>query len=277
MKIKPAMPGPSAKSGFTLIELLVVIAIIAILAGMLLPALSGAKARTLSTQCMSNTRQMMLAWTMYKEDNNDQLVPNAPLGAASSGGLFWVNPLFMDWNFSDANTNVAKLKDGLLSRYVADNYKIYKCPGDTVTARNGDRVRSISMNAQVGHVRKLLPPPVYITANFYPAYRIYSRASDITAPQPSNLWIFTDEHPGSINDGYLQISLTTDEFPDVPASNHGKSGAFGFADGHGEIKKWKGLYRPIRAGVTVASLAAPPNSGELEDLKWIRLRTSVKN
>lgn len=276
MRLTPHLRQRHGLIGFTLIELLVVIAIIAILAGMLLPALSGAKARTLSTQCMSNTRQMMLAWTMYKEDNNDQLVPNAPLGAANSGGLYWVNPLFMDWGTSDANTNIARLKEGLLSRYVSDNYKIYKCPGDTVPAANGDRVRSISMNAQVGHVRKLTPPPAYITVNFYPTFRIYSRGSDITSPQPANLWIFTDEHPGSINDGYLQVSLSGgDSFPDVPASNHGKAGAFGFADGHGEIKKWQGLYRPVKAGVVVASINAPANSGELADLKWIRARTAT--
>ncbi len=267
----------SGRSAFTLIELLVVIAIIAILAGILLPVLSGAKARAVSTQCMSNTRQMMLGWITYKDDNNDQLVPNAPVGAANNGGLFWVNPAYMDWFYSDANTNTALLKAGLLSRHVADNFKLYKCPGDTVPALNGQRVRSISMNAQVGHIRKLTPPPAYVTPNYYPTFRIYSRGSDITAPQPSNLWVFTDEHPGGINDGYLEVGLVLDLFPDVPASNHGKAGAFGFADGHGEIKKWRGLHVPVRAGVHVVNVPAQANNGTLADLQWLRARTSTKN
>jgi prepilin-type N-terminal cleavage/methylation domain-containing protein/prepilin-type processing-associated H-X9-DG protein len=157
----------SRKGGFTLIELLVVIAIIAILAAMLLPALSRAKARAYGIQCMSNNRQLMLCWRMYAEENNDILPPNDypynPPPAVDNGTL-------MNWVFGSMAVNRDKVNGGAgiynsatannqlvgmnppLSSLVAYNKNItlYKCPADVSLAQGLVRPRSVSMNECVG-------------------------------------------------------------------------------------------------------------------------------
>lgn len=261
-----AMKRSSARRpGFTLIELLVVIAIIAILAALLLPALSRAKVRAQAVQCMSNQRQLTLAWIMYADDNQDWLPPNVS-GARSRNG--WVEG-WLDWAGSADNTNVLFLANAKIGPYTK-NIGIYKCPADVYDCRIKGipmpRVRSVSMNSYVGVVEldygQRQNPPCYI----------YRKMSDIKLPAPSNLWVFVDEHPDSINDGWL-----TDPWPggggwgDLAASYHAGSCGLGFADGHGEIHKWrdKGTLQPIRKTDLTDNRYAP------NDTRWFMERTTA--
>src|SRR5690349_17479855 len=132
-------PGPSRldnrnKAGFTLIELLVVIAIIAILAAMLLPALAGAKVRAQGVACLSNNKQMVLAWKLYAEDNYDNLPANRGTGEISGGGDPNVPPdawVYCNMGYGGTDpTNTTLMMKGVLSVYVSKNPGVYKCPGD---------------------------------------------------------------------------------------------------------------------------------------------------
>jgi prepilin-type N-terminal cleavage/methylation domain-containing protein/prepilin-type processing-associated H-X9-DG protein len=254
--------------GFTLIELLVVIAIIAILAAMLLPALSRAKIKAEGAGCLSNLKQLQIGAAMYKDDSNDYLLPNAPAGYPP--GQTWCSGTSEDWIFANANTNPVPYLTSLLAPYISKGIHVYHCPGDKIPARNGTRIRSYSMSSQMGGVYS-----AGLTTNYNPGYIVYIKANDITCPTVADAFVFADEHPGSINDGYLQINCGTPVFPDVPGSNHGGLGSFSFADGHASLKKWLTgvLQIPIVPGVRVASVPATVNNA---DWIWVRDHASCK-
>jgi prepilin-type N-terminal cleavage/methylation domain-containing protein/prepilin-type processing-associated H-X9-DG protein len=227
--------------GFTLIELLVVIAIIAILAALLLPALSKAKIQAQGTQCMNNTHQLTLAWISYSHDFRDCLVIND-----NQNALSWCAG-WLDWTTSPDNTNYLLLTDpreSLLAPSYANAWKLYKCPADVFLsspqrkAQFQERVRSVAMDAWMGAGYK------YYT--WVPAIK---KMSDLTIPGPSMSWVFVDEDPDSINDAMLYVNpimpLNAGEFVDIPASYHNRACGFGFADGHSEIHKWANSQRWI--------------------------------
>ncbi len=266
----------AAPGGFTLIELLVVIAIIAILAAMLLPALSKAKTKAQGISCLSNNKQLTLAWTMYADDNQGRLVANHD-GGTTDFSLSWV-PGWLDFTPNNtANTNVKYLLQARIGPYTK-NVGIYKCPADIYLCREGPlmlpRVRSVGMNGFIeGSAYK--GEHKAGDSHWYAGYWAYDKMSDIVKPAPANLWVFVDEHPDSINDGWTIMNPTDpNNWTDLPASYHNGACGFGFADGHAEIKKW--LEASTRVKVTKGQYNGfpAPNS---RDIKWIVERSTAKS
>jgi prepilin-type N-terminal cleavage/methylation domain-containing protein len=240
---------------FTLMELLMVIAIIAILAALLLPALSQAKASARGTQCTSNHRQLVLAWHMYSDDHLDQLcsLTNWVVGDMS-------NPL--------ESTNAALLVDprkSLFARYSITSSSIYKCPGDRST-----RVRSVSMN------NRLHPNALYWVDGAGTNYEVFIRSQEIRVP--AQIYVTLDERSDTINDNSLCVDMsntgnadgvgTSNPYwlIDYPAGYHGKSGRFSFADAHVEAHRW---VEPT----TLVSLgeAKPAHTSATDrDVKWLQ-------
>ncbi len=270
----------SATRGFTLIELLVVIAIIAILAGLLLPALAAAKRKTQAIGCMNNTRQIMLAWQMYNTDNNEKMAlafhgDQARGGAgALAGTVPWVSG-WLDWTASRDNIETMFLIDekyASLAKYVSKNAGIFKCPADkwVSTAQKSAsilaRCRSVSGNIGVGAGNAETGPWDAST------YLHMKTTGDFLFPGPSGTWVFLDENPDSINDaGFFNPSVG--QWVDYPATYHNGASGLAFADGHSEIHKWKGSMSAKSyqgAPTWDSSRPGPPATATDVDTGWMR-------
>lgn len=279
MKTRPFAPTSRevpnrTEAGFTLIELLVVIAIIAILAGMLLPALSRAKTKAQGISCMNNLRQLMLGWKLYADDFNGQLVA-AEENMEGGRRPNW----FSGWmDFSSARVNWDIQNDMVKSPlwdYVGQTPDIFKCPADRAAVRDDQgrrvpRVRSNSMSQTFGY-GSWLPNS---------RYRVYAKESDMTLQGPSQTWVLLDEHPDSINDAAFAVQMVEPEnlgaarIIDFPASYHNAACGFSFADGHSEIRKWTDsrTVAPVRYDNSLALNVASANN---RDVLWMSERSSV--
>jgi len=282
--------GRESRQGFTLIELLVVIAIIAILAAMLLPALSKAKDKAQGIGCMSNLKQLQYAWFLYSGDFNDQIVPTGGIPATAN---LITDPQAKNGNWVHGDmdgipnatltgsTDPKMIQAGSLFPY-SKNVKIYKCPADRKTgpvAGGGQALttRSMSMNCWMNPLR----PPQWTTDESWekgvsPASVTYlkefRKQSDVAQHRggPSKLFVTLDENPYTINDGWFVCDpnqLTT--WVDVPASYHNHACGFGFADGHAEIKKWHDSNM-----ISAQAVNTPMQPGYPNDLQWLQERAT---
>ena len=238
-----------------------VIAVIAILSAILLPALSAARERARAIICLSNTRQIELAWELYADDHSGQLPDNFVMTEfGSRDNNNWVNNV-MTWDASSDNTNPATITKAALGPYVEGQTGIYRCPSDHAlsavqhAAGWHARIRSYSMNAMLGDVGKFTGGG---TNSNNPDYMQFFKITQI--PHPSEIFVFLDEHPDSIDDGYFINRAYHWQWIDLPASYHNGSTAFSFADGHSALHRWMLLAR-----------------SEWGDFQWVISHMSIEN
>ncbi|HIG28547.1 MAG TPA: type II secretion system protein [Verrucomicrobiales bacterium] len=268
--------------GFTLIELLVVIAIIAILAGMLLPALGKAKEKSQNISCVNNHRQLALGHSLYADDNDDRYLAAGRTGTAPewTGGGWLDLPIsgqddIDPYAGSRAGTQSSGIAWSPLFQYVGKSVGVFKCPADRssgkIRGQIRPRTRSMSMQQSIGG-------PAWGGGG----WAVFLKTGDVTQPGPSKTFMFIDEREDSINDGYFVVDMVgypsrprSLKIVDFPASYHGGAGGMSFVDGHSEIKKWiDSRTKPrLQKGRELSLNIASPNN---PDVSWMQDRTTRK-
>lgn len=222
-----------------------VIAIIAILAAMLLPALSKAKEKAITSACVNNFKQLTLCWTMYAGDNNESLVRNWTDGVRAAKCAWVVGDAAMD----PLSLQTNNIREGALFQYNS-SLGIYRCPADRsfIAGTKVARVRSVSISTAMNWINSGAS-----CDNSFESQVAIKKTSQIANPGPSQASVFLDEHEDSIDNGacgiYPMLNLTTPTlgYWNVPATRHSRGCNFSFADGHAESWKWKGpyIFKPV--------------------------------
>lgn len=272
---------PSRAAAFTLIELLVVMAVIAVLAALLLPALSGAQAKATQAACRNNLRQLQLACTVYTDEANDRLPYNLgenEIKALEQQQVYinWSTPL-LDWEANPDNTNTVLLTQGGIGPYTGESSRVYKCPRDNyvsdIQRAQGwhARVRSFSMNAMMGDAGAFSRTGANVNN---PGYKQFFRVTQVL--QPSQIFVFIEEHPDSIEDGYFLNKPDDPQWLRMPAAHHAGAVNLSFTDGHVESHKWRcaSTLLPVQPGV--GYLPAPIAPSDRQDFYWLMDRTSTE-
>ena len=295
--MRNAKPKTTPK-GFTLIELLVVIAIIAILAALLLPALSKSKASAQGIMCTSNLRQLTLGWVQYVHENKDVMPYSDPINPQVPGPLdayAWVAG-WLDYtpgNTCNWDISVNLMKSPLWP-YCGKSAGIWRCPADTstvvpssgpYTGQRVPRVRSMTMSVWFGGFGGALDPPGGGPGVENPPWRLYHKLADLVDPGPSQTLLLWDEREDTINSGNFYIDMTgypdqpaqTQFNWDVPASYHVGAGGLSFADGHAEIKRWLDsrttppLHSTDMTGAGMTDVIPSPRNA---DIIWLQQRAT---
>ena len=265
------------KEAFTLVELLVVIAVIAILAALLLPALAAAKMQAYRINCVSNQKQLILAWTIYAGDNGERLVLNGGTNTTTSAKApLWV----FGGNHGSADTLTNRLylvgPTYALFAPLLPGERIYKCPADkslwpwNASGKMVQEMRSYAMNCYVGTAGLILP----VTVNTA-SYRIYTKSSQLNADSPVNRFVFMDVNPANICTPAFGVDMALGTWIHYPSGLHRKRGVMAFADGHVEVHHW--LDSRTLPQITSGAYIGHGNSAAGNaDLAWIAARTTSK-
>jgi prepilin-type N-terminal cleavage/methylation domain-containing protein/prepilin-type processing-associated H-X9-DG protein len=251
----PPAAGPLSRRAFTLIELLVVIAIIAILAALLVPVFSAAKARGQEAACLNNLRQLIACVLVYADDNGFKYPDNVPNALLLETSNNWT---FGNMKMPTQSTNAALIMRGELFPYTTQT-ALYRCPADPSQTGSTPRVRSYSMNSWIGN-RSMLTGFAGVVAES--GYRAFVMENEVTIMGTVNLWVIADENEQTIaGPSWLVTMDNSQPFADFPATRHSHGYNLSFADGH--VERWA-----LRDPKTI-SPAFPVNYLNTD---WIRLK-----
>jgi prepilin-type N-terminal cleavage/methylation domain-containing protein/prepilin-type processing-associated H-X9-DG protein len=262
---------PKLYRAFTLIELLVVIAIIAILAALLLPALTKAKARAQSTYCLNNLKQLQFGWELYETDNNDRFPLNISRnvnGRPQSVSNSWV---LGNTQYDLDTTNIAS---GSLYSYV-NSTAAYLCPADRAMTRASaasPHTRSYSVEGWLGSdfkVYGLVEPDPSLSS--LPGYVLKTKASLITQPGPSEVFVFIDDNEQTVDDGIFIIGQI--DWFDYPANRHSQGANLTYLDGHVKHHPWRSP-KTIRGTWTYGT--GPNRTSDVQDHDWLLTHLPTK-